>query len=92
MIAIKGNIFAEDKLGNFVDNINSKDQKKERTNASNVCDFCFSQFQLSEIYHYCYYCSIFYCTKCLELYKKTDKKKIELHCMNHSIFKEIDSP
>ena len=31
MIAIKGNIFAEDKLGNFVDNINSKDQKKERT-------------------------------------------------------------
>ncbi len=44
MIAIKGNIFAEDKLGNFVDNINSKDQKKERTNASNVCDFCFSQF------------------------------------------------
>lgn len=54
MIAIQGDIFSEDKIGGFLDT------QKE----TYVCDFCFSQFPLDKTYHYCYYCSIFYCTRC----------------------------
>lgn len=81
MIAIQGNVFSEDKIAGFID----KDKE------TYICDFCFTKFPLSKIYHYCYYCSIFYCTRCLDIYKKTDRRKIEHNCMNHDIFKPITS-
>ena len=60
MIAITGDIFAEDKLSGYIDD------REDKSNTS-ICDFCFTQFPLSKEYHYCYYCSIFYCTGCVDL-------------------------
>lgn len=82
MIAIQGNVFSEDKIAGFID----------RKNELYVCDFCFSKFALTKIYHYCYYCSIIYCTRCLDLYRKAPQAQLELNCLTHDLFRPIDSP
>jgi hypothetical protein len=82
MIAIDRDIFSEDKIGGYIDEDSSK----------YVCDFCFTQFSLNREYHYCYYCSIFYCTGCKEQSSKANLKATELSCRDHSVFRPIDSP
>ena len=82
MIELEGNIFAEDKLSGYID------PQKDKY----VCDYCFSKFSFKERYHYCYYCSIFYCTRCFDFYQKSDKSKIVFNCLDQSVFKSIDTP
>jgi hypothetical protein len=56
-----------------------------------VCDFCFKRFFYKNPYHYCYYCSIYYCLDCLPSYNKTDSKLIQFISTNHHMMKSIET-
>ena len=83
MIELVGNIFGVDEKITAV---------IESANDFNFCDFCFNRFSYAGAYHYCYYCSIFYCTFCYKTYQNTNRKQIHLMGTNHAALKQIESP
>ena len=64
----------------------------ESVDEFNFCDFCFNKFNFNQPYHYCYYCSIFYCIFCLNTFQKTDRNNLQLMGVNYNKLRVVDNP
>ena len=78
MITVQGSIHDVSKYTSVISN---EDQQ------SGTCDFCFQKFRFDQEYHYCYYCSIFYCLRCINAHKTAVNEGV---CINDKMITIVE--